>query len=155
VVYLRLVRSFSHGVDVRLVHSLKPDGGKSIYLSTHTAPLMARLKLLNPYNLYTYRVCVETHPFIHLKKDVNRPEHNHDYIPASCIHDYPTRHARQQHYYIPNVGRGNRPTQKHTLDFTTERNTRAWNEIPLEIRTISGLSSFKTTLKQHLLDHQV
>ena len=137
----------THKKIIRLIMNRPP--------GTHTAPLMARLKLLNPYNLYTYRVCVETHPFIHLKKDVNRPEHNHNYIPASCIHDYPTRHAQQQHYYIPNVGRGNRPTQKHKLDFTTERNTRAWNEIPLEIRTISGLSSFKTTLKQHLLDHQV
>ena len=70
---------------IRLITNLPP--------KTHTAPLMKQLRILNLCNLYTLRVCVEMHPFIHPTKHVNRPEHNHDYISTTDIHDYKTRYS--------------------------------------------------------------
>jgi len=117
---------------------------------------MTELKMLNLTNLYTLRVCVETHPFIHPRSQLNRPEHNHTYISTAQIHHYPTRHSQQQHFYIPNTSHRHTRAKPsaHTIDYTTERNTRAWNSIPPELRAIQGLRTFKAKLKEHLLEAQ-
>jgi hypothetical protein len=130
---------------IRLIKNLPP--------RTHTKPLMDQLKILNLYNLYTLRVCAEMHPFIYQNPQLNRPEHNHTYIPVAHIHEYPTRYSQQGHHYIPaKLSRTKTPT--YFIDHTTERNTRVWNSIPEHIRDIQSLDTFKTELKQHLLELQ-
>lgn len=132
---------------IRLIKNMPP--------RTHTRPLMTELRILNITNLYIHRVAVETHPFIHLPRPLNRPEHNHNYITTAHIHDYPTRHSRRQHLYIPNTHHPNRTTgTAHTIDYTTERNTRVWNAVPVEIRQITGLKTFSTKLRNFLLEKQ-
>ena len=132
---------------IRLIKNMPP--------RTHTQPLMTQLRILNITNLYTLRVATETHPFIHLPKPLNRPEHNHNYISTAHIHDYPTRHSQQRHLYIPNTHHPHKTTDTaHTIDHTTERNTRVWNSVPLEIRQITGLKTFSTKLRNYLLEKQ-
>lgn len=133
---------------IRLIKKLPP--------RTHTRPLMTELRILNITNLYSFRVATETHPFIHLPRRLNRPEHNHNYITAAHIHDYPTRHSQSRYLYIPNTPhRHTRTTPTtHTIDYTTERNTRVWNSVPSEIRQITNLKTFKTTLKTYFLEKQ-
>jgi len=129
---------------------------KNVTPRTHTRPLMTELKILNLTSLYTHRVCAEMHPFIYPQTQLNRPEHNHDYIPTAHIHDYPTRHSQRQHFYIPNKPHKHiraRPSA-HTMDHTTEQNTRTWNSIPHRIRTITGLKAFMAELKSYLLEQQ-
>jgi hypothetical protein len=132
---------------IRLIKNMPP--------RTHTQPLMTQLRILNITNLYTLRVAIETHPFIHLPKPLNRPEHNHNYISTAHIHDYPTRHSQKQHVYIPNTHHPHKTTDTtHTIDHTTERNTRVWNSVPLEIRQITGLKAFSAKLRHYLLESQ-
>ena len=132
---------------IRLIKRLPP--------RTHTRPLMTELRILNITNLYSFRVATETHPFIHLPRRLNRPEHNHNYITAAHIHDYPTMHSQSRYLYIPNTPRHTRTTPTtHTIVYTTERNTRVWNSVPLEIRQITGLKAFKAKLRDFLLEKQ-
>ena len=129
---------------------------KNLPLRTHTQPLMTELRILNIINLYTFRVATATHPFIHPPRQINRPEHNHNYLTAAHIHDYPTRHSQNRYLYIPNTPhRHTRATPTaHTIDYTTERNTIVWNSIPSEIRQITNLTTFKAKLKTYLLEKQ-
>ena len=82
-----------HKKIIRLIKRLPP--------RTHTKPIMKQLDILNIFNLYTYRVAIETHLHIYQKSQPNRPEHNHIYISIAQIHDYPTRYSQQRHHYIP------------------------------------------------------
>ena len=93
---------------VRLVANKPPQA--------HTSPLMQKLHILNIYNLYTLRVCAEMHPFIHPKKELNRPDHNHHYQLTSDIHNYPTRYSLDDHLFIPN-------TTQHSKTGTPTRTT--------------------------------
>jgi hypothetical protein len=130
---------------IRLMKNLPP--------RTHTNPIMTELNILDIFNLYTLRVCLEMHPFVYpqpKKKQPNRPEHNHNYTPVSHIHDYPTRHSLQQHQFIPNTA--SRPT--NTIDHFTAQYSEVWNSVPLEFRCLSSLDTFKTALKLHLLEKQ-
>jgi hypothetical protein len=136
---------------IRLVVNLPP--------RTHTAPIMQRLHILNIYNLYTLRVCAEIHPFIHPKKQLNRPEHNHDYQPISHIHEYPTRYSQDNHLYIPNTHQhirrnSNTRTPKHTTTHLTAHYMATWNTIPLEIRNITSPKIFAKKTKKYLLNKQ-
>jgi hypothetical protein len=126
---------------VRLIKNVPP--------ATHTKPILQELKLLNIFNLYTLRVCTEMHPFIYQNSQLNRPEHNHNYIPVAQIHEYPTRHSQQGHHYIPAIN-----NLTHDIDHTTARNTKTWNSIPEHIRDIQSLKTFKRELKQYLLQQQ-
>ena len=104
---------------------------------------MVRLQILNITNLYIHRVCVEMHPFIYPSKPLNRPEHNHSYTPVSAIHDHATRYATAEHQYIPD-----------TAEHFAAKHTAVWNALPLEIRCLTALTTFKRTLKLHLLGKQ-
>ena len=84
----------------------------------------------------------------------NRPEHNHNYVSIAQIHDYPTRYSQQRHHYIPAYSTFRTRTTTHSISHTTERNTKAWNSIPTEIRNINNHKKFKQTLKQYLLKQQ-
>ena len=66
---------------IRIIFNKKP--------RTHTKPLMNKHKILNITNLYTQRVCLEMHPFIHHTNRTNKPDHDHDYLWVAQIHDYP------------------------------------------------------------------
>jgi hypothetical protein len=68
---------------------------------THTAPLMQQLKTLNIYNLYTYRTAIEVHKFKHPQKEINRPQHNHNYTAITQVHSHNTRHSQSGNHYIP------------------------------------------------------
>ena len=63
---------------IRLVCNVTP--------RTSTGPLMQQLKILNIYNLYTYRVAIEVHKFKYRKEELNRPQHNHYYTPVTQVH---------------------------------------------------------------------
>ena len=117
---------------------------------THTRPLMIKHGLLGMADLYTLRVCAEMHEHIYQRKPVNRPEHNHDYISTAQVHEYPTRHSKQLHYYIPN----RRDNPKRAMQHYTRKYTAVWNAIPLEIRKLQTLASFKNNLTKHLLEKQ-
>ena len=118
---------------------------------TYTNPIMTELQILNITNLYT-RACVEMHPFIHPQKELNRPEHNHSYTPVSQIHNYPTRHSVNNHYFIPNQHSSKQPT--HTIEHFQSQYLSVWNQLPLELRCITSKNTFKTKLKAHLLEKQ-
>ena len=122
---------------IRLITNLPP--------KTHTAPLMKQLRILNLCNLYTLRVCVEMHPFIHPTKHVNRPEHNHDYISATDIHDYKTRYSHNKHLYSPSATNTNHFTGTYI---------KVWNSLPAHIRSISSKETFKRATKDYLLNQQ-
>jgi hypothetical protein len=106
---------------------------------------MTELEILNIPNLYTLRVCAEMHPFAFLTRPRNRPEHNHNYIFASQIHEYPTSTANTGKLYIANTRKKTHSTAEHM---------RVWNTIPEKIRDISNLKKLKKELKQHLLKQQ-
>ena len=117
---------------------------------THTKPLMIDLKILGITDLYILRVCAEMHEHIYQRTLANRPEHNHNYISTAQVHEYPTRHSMQQHYYIPN--RKERPLC--TMQHYTRKYTAIWNQIPLEIRKTQTLTTFKKLLTEYLLEKQ-
>jgi hypothetical protein len=140
-----------HKKIVRLIANLPP--------RTHTAPIMQRFHILNIYSLYTLRVCAEIHPFIHPRKRLNRPEHNHDYQPVSHIHEYPTRHSLANHLYIPNTHQhirrnSNTRTPKHSTTHFSAKYMTTWNTIPIEIRNITSHKVFLKKTKRYLLTKQ-
>ena len=120
---------------LRLIKNLPP--------RSHTKPIMKELHILNIINLYTHRVCVEMHPFIHPKKQLNRPEHNHKYTPVQEIHNHATRYSTQQHQYI-----------QHNTEHFTKQYTATWNALPTQLRNITSTNIFKKQLKLHLLTSQ-
>ena len=113
---------------------------------------MTELNILNIFDLYTLRVCLEMHPFIYPnpKEQLNRPEHNHNYTPVSHIHDYLIRYSLQEHQFIPNTAK--RPT--NTIEHFTAQYSEVWNSILLEFRCLSSRDTFKTALKLYLLEKQ-
>ena len=104
---------------------------------------MTKLQILNITNLYILRVCAEMHPFIFPKKQLNRPEHNHNYTSVSNIHKHATRYATTNHQYIT-----------YTTEHFTAIYTRVWNSLPPRLRHISSHDTFKTQTKLYLLEKQ-
>ena len=104
---------------------------------THTAPIMSDLSILNLKNLYILRVCAEMHPFIHPRKQLNRPEHDHHYTLTAQIHRHTTRHSLQKRQYTA-----------HTTEHYTKKYARVWNSIPLELREIKGKKAYKISLNR-------
>jgi len=136
-----------HKKIIRLIKNLPP--------RTHTKPLMVQLRILNIINIYILRVCVEMHPFIHPRTQINRPEHNHTYIWTSQIHHYNTRQSTSRHQYIPNTNKYSKTKKPvHTMDHLTKAYSKIWNTLPLEVRDISSLPNFKKHLKLYLLEKQ-
>ena len=127
---------------VRLIKNLPP--------RTHTRPLMIELKILGITDLYTLRVCAEMHEYIYPRKTKNRPENHHDYVSTAQVHEYPTRHSKKLHYYIPN----RREKPKRAMQHFTRQYTAIWNEIPEEIREMQSLGRFKKHLTNYLLENQ-
>jgi hypothetical protein len=122
---------------------------------THTKPIMKELKILSLTNLYIQRVCTEIYPFIHQTKQKNRPEHNHDYIWTTQIHEHQTRYSQQQHHYIPNPHNYSKTRKSnHTMEHLTSKYTQIWNTLPQALRNNTSLPSFKTELRLHLLEVQ-
>jgi hypothetical protein len=124
---------------------------------THTKPLMKQLQLHTLTSLYKLRVCAEIHPFIHKpKKAVNRPTHNHQYIPIKQIHSYPTRHSENS-FFIPTYHAKHNDQQRHahTMPHYTAEYTKIWNTtLTPALQRIKSLPTFKSQLKTHLLEVQ-
>ena len=132
---------------VRLIKNVPP--------RTHTKPIMAELGILSITNIYKLRASTEQHPFIYPSAELNRPDHIHHYIYASEIHEHKTRYAEQRHQYIPNPCQYSKTRQPHhTMDELTRQYSKSWNELPLTIRQVSNIRTFKTMLKAHLLEIQ-
>ena len=115
---------------------------------------MTELKILNILNLYTLRVCLEMHPFIYPTKKTHRPEHDHNYIRAARIHEYPTRYAQQLHQHIPNKYRYTRTTDSPNMENYTKINSEVWNTLPQKLKENRSLDSFKKELRTYLQEQQ-
>ena len=124
---------------------------------THTAPIMQQLKILNLTNLYIARVSSEMRPFIHHRGQLNRPDHDHRYVWATQVHEYPTRHALSHQYYVPNprthLFSHNKTPSIESAHLHTAY-ARVWNTLPQKIRDEQSKAKFKTMLKTHLLEAQ-
>jgi hypothetical protein len=120
------------------------------YPRAHTKPIMTKHKIMNLTNLYIYQVCIGAHPFIHPQSQLNRPEHDHEYIWTAQIHNYPTRHTLDKHIYIPNTSKNAR----HTIGHLTAQYAKIWNSLPSDIRDIRSKDSLKKALKNYLLEKQ-
>ena len=132
---------------VRLIKNAPP--------RTHTRPLFNELQILNIYNLYKLRVCVEMHPFIYPQAQLNRPDNIHNYRHIAQVHEHNTRHAAKRHLQIPNPFQySTTRTPTHTMDTLTRDYSHIWNSMPLSIRNTQSLQNFKTQLKAHLLEVQ-
>ena len=115
----------THKKIVRLIHN-KPQ-------RTHTKPLMIKSQLLNLTNLYIMRTCCEIHSHQYPKTQLNRPEHNHNYIWTRQIHEYPTRYSEQKHQYITNptahkYSKRHQPT--HQMNHSAIQHSKIWDTIP-------------------------
>ena len=117
---------------------------------THTRPLMIDLNILGITDIYILRVCAEMHEHIYQRAPKNRPEHNHNYISTAQVHEYPTRHSKQQNYYISN----RRENPQCAMQHYTRKYTAIWNQLPLEIRQTQTLTTFKRLVTEHLLEIQ-
>ena len=125
---------------VRLLKRLPP--------RAHTKPVMTELKLLTVYKLYTLRVCIEMHPHVHktAKTTQHQPQHDHNYISVSNIHDHNTRLARSGHQFAHRNHHFTKHLNSQYLD--------TWNALPQKLREITALAGFKTELKTYLLEQQ-
>jgi hypothetical protein len=117
---------------------------------THTKPLMIKYNLLSITELYIYSVCTEMHPFVHSTELKNRPEHQHTYIKALNIHGHSTRNAMQKKLFRPRHPTAHNPHPPHEISHYTDESSYIWNLVPLAIRDISKLGTFKVALKEHL-----
>jgi len=120
---------------------------------SHTKPLMTKYKILNIFNLYIQRVCLEMYDFINPRKQVNRPEHDHLYIQAVDLHNYHTRHANQQHHHIPNTSSRTK-APFFQVEHLTRQYTQTWDALPLQLRTTKNYTTFKLGLKAYLVEKQ-
>jgi len=130
----------------------------------HTKPIMRELDILTIPNLYTLRVCVEMHPFIHTgtpqqrlsrpqptkrphqrrkPKPTKRPQHVHHYAKTTDVHKHMTRRARVTEMHL---ARSN--------NIITQKYTDVWNKLPPQIRESKSSNTFKTVLKAHLMEIQ-
>ena len=133
---------------LRIIKNLPP--------RSHTKPIMTELKILNVLNLYTLRVCLEMHPFIHPNPNTktHRPEHDHNYIKATRIHEYPTRYAQQQHQHIPNKYMHTKTTDSPDMENYTKINSKIWNTLPQKLKENESLERFKKELRAYLQEQQ-
>ena len=129
---------------------------KNVPPRTHTKPLLNELQLLNIPNLYIYRVSKEIHQYIHPPNEhKNRPQHDHIYKSVTQIHSHNTRLAASNHQFIPNPYQYNPHTQPaHTAAYLTQLYTTIWNALPEDIRKTTAETSFKSSLKNYLLEQQ-
>ena len=119
---------------IRLIKNVPP--------RTHTKPIMRELNLLTVPDLYTLRASAEMHAHVYPPEPVNRPEHNHHYIPTHLVHSHRTRHALHSTLHAT-----------RSMDQYTKTYTRIWNGLPSELRATPNLTKFKKDLATHLL-HQ-
>jgi len=128
---------------------------KNVPPRTHTKPIMSELKILSIPNLYVLRVCAEMHPYIYPKTQFNTPEHDHNYIWTTQVHEHKTRQTTSGQQYIPLTKRRNSKKKlKYSLNHLTTKYSKIWNTVPIEIRKKNSLQTFKKHLKHFLLERQ-
>ena len=106
----------------------------------HTAPLFQQLKILNVHQQCKFNTCMfifdlKSKHFVH---DVS---HYFDSLP----HNYPTRFAKGDNFYIPKM---NLTLNQHSLKYAA---TKHWNSLPESIKCITSRYEFKNNLKNWLL----
>ena len=90
---------------------------------------MRELNLLTVPDLYTLRASAEMHAHVYPPEPVNRPEHNHHYIPTQLVHSHRTRHALHSTLHAT-----------RSMDQYTKTYTRIWNGLPSELRATPNLT---------------
>ena len=107
-----------------------------------SGPLFKSLKILNIFELNTYLTAVFMYSY------------NHDKLPAffdnffqtnESIHSYNTRSSSKVHIEFRRTNYG-----KFSIRF---KGAITWNSLPIEIRNISSINTFKTKLKEYVQDH--
>ena len=107
----------------------------------HTAPLFKTLGILNIHQLCKYKICL----FVFDLND-NRYAHDITHYLSPLPHQYSTRLASGENYYIPKM---NLTLCQHTLKYAA---TKHWNSLPDPIKIIKNRTTFKNTLKHHILN---
>ena len=97
----------------------------------HTAPLFKKAKILPVPLLYKHRICLIAHAIFY-----NDPPPDPTYTTRSSKINLPLP---------PSTSACGHRQPKYQA-------SEAWNKLPVQIREIKAASSFKTALKQHLLD---
>ena len=132
---------------IRLIKNVPP--------GTHTRPIMNELGILGIHHLYTLRVLSEMHPYIYPPGPTNRPDHYHNYMTVAQVHAHATRLSQQGHHYIPNPYQYSADhAHDHTRSHFTHSYAAIWNTIPMRIKHISVLKTFKRELSRYLLEQQ-
>lgn len=121
---------------------------KNVQARAHTKPLMEELDILNLRNLYTWRVCVEMHPYIHAlpgypPEGPRRPQHVHHYTTTADTHRHATRRAEAGNMHLAS-----------SCEHYTQKYAKIWNKLDLGLRKISKLKEFKCVLKASLMARQ-
>ena len=112
--------------------------------NAHTLPLMNKRGILSITNLYKFRSCAEMHAYIHPKRDLNRPQHDHVYKQTENVHQHATRHAVRNVQYTDN-------NQEHF----TKKYIKLWNSLPDSVRSTKSYTRFKKELKTYLIAEQI
>ena len=109
-------------------------------IHAHTAPLFQKLKILDVYKLCKLQTCL----FVFDLKN-NRFAHTIHHYLDPIPHNYPTRLAMTDSFYIPKM---NLTVCQKTLKFTA---TNHWNTLPSTIKNEPNRHTFKSKLKNALL----
>ena len=106
-----------------------------------TSNLFKQLDILDIHKLCKLHTCLFI--FDLLK---NRFAHDINHYLDTIPHDYPTRFASVDNFYIP---RTTLTLNKHNIKYAA---TSHWNSLPNHIKTISNRKLFVTTLKTYLIN---
>ena len=111
----------------------------SSYLA-HTETLFKRLKALRIDDIHS----LQTGIFMYKYTNRQLPALFHNYFDLnSNIHTYPTRHSSDFHLENPRTILAQKSIRHHGPD--------VWNTLPYNIKQCLTLSTFKNSLKRHLL----
>eukprot|EP00732_Lithocolla_globosa_P001727 Lithocolla_globosa_v1_NODE_932_length_3064_cov_7.400798.p2 type:complete len:206 gc:universal NODE_932_length_3064_cov_7.400798:2155-2772(+) len=107
----------------------------------HALPLFKKLEILHIYDIFKFRISLLVYQNIHSKTNIK--------LEKTCLtqnmHSHNTRASTANKLF---VHRYNKSFGQQSL---SHKITKAWNSLPTSISSISGIRTFKTTLRQHIL----
>ncbi len=107
----------------------------------HSGPLFKQLKIIKLTDLVTFEIAIFMMKF-HNK--ILPATFNTFFTPIKCVHNYNTRSAAKQSYYIPKA------RTNYRLFNIRFRGPKVWNSIQDNIKKCSSVSKFKNKLKEQL-----
>ena len=109
----------------------------------HTAKLYKQYNTLPVPDLHVYQLFLLVHRFLYHKHKL--PEVFSEYFTLNrSIHYYTTRTRQDLHLPSPYSS-----TRKKIIIFKASQ---LWNELPIQLKTISSLNTFKYQLKSYLIN---